>query len=84
MEKSKVKKAISSASAKLRSMLSVKGVSPKTAVTIGLILTPDQAKELAAYLLACAYAKNAKGDIYVTGKPDKNVTIIRTINGSSH
>lgn len=80
----KIKTAISSASAKLRSMLCVKAVSPKTAVTVGLTLTPDQAKELAAYLLACAYAKNAKGDIYVTGKPDKSVTIIRKIDGPSH
>jgi hypothetical protein len=71
---------ISSASAKLRSSVRVHGVSPKTAPTCGIIMTTDQAVELASYILAVARASNAKGLIYVTGRPkDKSVTVIRVI-----
>jgi hypothetical protein len=43
-------------------------------------MTTDQAVELASYILAVAGASNAKGLIYVTGRPkDKSVTVIRVI-----
>jgi len=74
---------ISPASAKLGSYVHVKAVSPKDKPTCGLILTKDQAIELASYILAVAGASNAKGLIYVTGRPRENtVTVIRGIKGS--
>jgi hypothetical protein len=43
-------------------------------------MTKDQAIELASYILAVAGASNAKGLIYVTGRPKENtVTVIRGI-----
>ena len=71
---------ISSASARLRSSVHVKAVSPKDRPTCGIIMTKDQAIELASYILAVAGASNAKGLIYVTGRPKENsVTVIRGI-----
>jgi hypothetical protein len=71
---------ISSASAKLRSVVHVHAVSPKDVTTCGIILTKDQAIELATYILAVAGANNAEGLIYVTGRPnDGTVTVIRGI-----
>jgi hypothetical protein len=69
---------ISSASAKLRSSVHVKAVSPIDRPTCGVIMTEDQAIELASYILAVAGPSNAKGLIYVTGRPEENtVTVIR-------
>lgn len=71
---------ISSASAKLRSSVHVHAVSPKDVTTCGIIMTKDQAIELASYILAVAGASNAEGLIYVTGRPnDNSVTVIRGI-----
>jgi hypothetical protein len=71
---------ISSASAKLPSLVRVHAVSPKDVTTCGIIMTRDQAIELATYLLAVAQAKNADGLIYITGRPEENtVTVIRGI-----
>jgi hypothetical protein len=71
---------ISSASARLRSSVHVKAVSPKDRPTCGIIMTKDQAIELASYILAVAGASHAKGLIYVTGRPKENtVTLIRGI-----
>ena len=71
---------ISSASAKLRSSVHVHAVSPKDAPTCGIIMTRDQAIELASYILAVAGASNAQGLIYVTGRPKEGrVTVIRGI-----
>jgi len=43
-------------------------------------MTKDQAIKLASYILAVAEADNAKGLIYVTGRPKENtVTVIRGI-----
>jgi len=71
---------ISSASAKLRSMVNVHAVSPKDVKTCGLVMTSEQAVELATYILAVARASNAKGYIYVTGRAkDNTVTVIRHI-----
>jgi hypothetical protein len=71
---------ISSASAKLRSSVDVHAVSPKNATTCGIIMTREQAVELASYILAVAGASNAKGLIYITGRPkDNTVTVIRGI-----
>lgn len=53
-------------------------VSPKDVKTCGIILTKDQAVELATYILAVAEAANANGYIYVTGRASENtVTVIR-------
>ena len=71
---------ISSASAKLRSSVHVRAVSPKNAETCGFVMTREQAIDLASYILAVAGASNAKGLIYVTGRPkDDSVTVIRGI-----
>jgi hypothetical protein len=71
---------ISSASARLRSSVHVKAVSPKDVKTCGIIMTKDQAIELASYVLAVAGASNAKGLVYITGRPKANsVTVIRGI-----
>ena len=71
---------ISSASARLYSSVHVHAVSPKDVPTCGIILTQEQATELATYILALAGASNAKGLIYVTGRPSEDtVTVIRGI-----
>jgi hypothetical protein len=71
---------ISSASAKLSSLVHVHGVSPKDVPTCGIIMTRDQAIQLATYILAVAGANNAEGLIYITGRPSEDtVTIIRGI-----
>jgi len=71
---------ISSASAKLRSLVYVRSISPRDVKTCGIIMTKDQAIKLASYILAVAEADNAKGLIYVTGRPKENtVTVIRGI-----
>lgn len=90
IEKSPVEKspqAISPASSKLWSMIYAKGISPKgtedNSSTIGVILTPQQAAELAAMLLAVAYDRTAQGDIFITGhKHDSSVTVIRKKAGN--
>jgi hypothetical protein len=44
-------------------------------------MTKEQAVELASYILVVAQAGNAKGLIYVTGRPkDNTVTVIRAIS----
>jgi hypothetical protein len=69
---------ISSASAKLASSVRVQAVSPKDVPTCGIIMTKEQAIELATCILAVAGAGNARGKIYVTGRPEENrVTVIR-------
>jgi hypothetical protein len=69
---------ISSASAKLLSAVKGVVVSPKGVPSCGLVLTKQQAVELATYILAVAGATNATGKIIVTGYPnDDRVTVIR-------
>ena len=65
------KHAISSASAKLRSSVHVKAVYPKDVQTCAVVMTKDQAIELASYILAVAETTNAKGLIRVTGRPSE-------------
>ncbi len=78
-----VKKAISAASAILKSTQSVTAVSPKdpNVPTVGVTLTPKEAVGLATKLLAVSQAENAKGKrIYVTARNSQlNVTIIRNL-----
>jgi len=79
---SKKRIAISSASAKLKSGIYAKAISPKAGKgkTIGIILTPSQAKELATQILAVAHDPIAKGVIHITGhKHNKNVTVLRRL-----
>lgn len=74
--------AISSASAKLKSGIYAKAISPKAGEgkTVGIILTPTQAKELATQLLAVAHDPVAKGVIHITGhKHNNNVTVLRRL-----
>jgi hypothetical protein len=74
------KKNISSASAKLSSLVRVHSISPRDVTTCGIEMTSEQAIELATYLLAVAGARNAQGIVYVTGRPEDNtVTVIRRI-----
>lgn len=69
---------ISSASAKLSSAVKGATISPKDVPTVGIIMSKQQAIELATYILAVAGAANANGKIYVTGYPkDNRVTVIR-------
>ena len=71
---------ISSASAKLRSVVPVRAVSPEDVMTCGISMTAKQAVELATYILAVAGASNANGSIYITGRPkDNTVTVIRRL-----
>ena len=71
---------ISSASAKLSSLVHVHAISPKDVKTCGIIMKKNQAIELATYILAVAQATNAEGKIYITGRPaDDTVTVIRGI-----
>jgi hypothetical protein len=71
---------ISSASAKLRSFVHVRAISPKDKTTCGMTMTPKQAIELAACILAVATANNANGAIHITGRPkDNTVTVIRRL-----
>ena len=58
----------------------VKAVSPKDRPTCGIIMTKDQAVELASYILVVRGASNAKGLSYVTKRPKEcTVTVIRGI-----
>jgi hypothetical protein len=71
---------ISSASARLKSRVAVHATSPRDVETCGIILTKDQAIQLATYILAVAQATNAEGLIYLTGRSSENtVTVIRRI-----
>lgn len=78
------KKNISSASAELRSDVYVTDTSPHGVPSCGIIMTEEQAIELATCILAVARAKNAKGLITITGYPSKRVTIIREKRPRKH
>lgn len=72
-----LKNAISSASAELRSFVRVRSVS-KGVESCALVMTQEQAIDLATKILAVAGAINADGDILVTGYPEKKMaTILR-------
>ena len=75
----KEKKAISSASVKLKSTVYVESVSPKGAPSIGIICTKDQAVQIATNLLSVAHDITSKGMIILTGwnKRRNVVSIIR-------
>lgn len=81
MGEAKDKKSITAKTAKLKSHVYVHDTGPHDRPTSGIIMTKDQAIELAAKLLAVAQAENANGLIYVTGHhKDKRVTILREKN----
>lgn len=76
------KSTFSPASAKLRSGITPKSMTPKledtSGSTIGVRLSPEDARELAAMLLAVSYDRDGGGEVLLTGHlKEQRLTVLR-------